>query len=208
MITRSQKGISLFRKKDPSHLDFPVKSREVKDVTGAGDTVLAMITIALASKLSIEESIELANIAAGIAIEHLGCTCVYLSEVAQYLLKDKVDNKILNENDLFAVQKALEGKKLTLLRIDKKQGLSTTFFTHIKKLSKESQDEKFMIYLVGIAPDEDFISFLSSIDAIDFIITDSPNLPSLVEQINPSQAYTLNNDGTLSRLPYPKTVLI
>jgi D-beta-D-heptose 7-phosphate kinase/D-beta-D-heptose 1-phosphate adenosyltransferase len=47
MITRSEAGISLF-KRDGGRLDFPVRSKEVKDVTGAGDTVLAMISVALA----------------------------------------------------------------------------------------------------------------------------------------------------------------
>ena len=54
MITRSEEGITLFEK-NKTRYDFPVKSREVKDVTGAGDTVLAMTTMTFASELHLKE---------------------------------------------------------------------------------------------------------------------------------------------------------
>ena len=66
--------------------------REVKDVTGAGDTVLAMLTCALSNGLSIDEAILLSNAAAGIAIERFGCARVSLSELARRLLEYDVIN--------------------------------------------------------------------------------------------------------------------
>ncbi|MEX1012552.1 MAG: D-glycero-beta-D-manno-heptose-7-phosphate kinase [Waddliaceae bacterium] len=80
VITRSEKGISLFRPNAEAKF-FPAKNREVKDVTGAGDTVLATISVALANGFSIEEAIALANIAAGIAVEGLGCQHVTLDQM-------------------------------------------------------------------------------------------------------------------------------
>src|SRR5262249_30689176 len=62
MITRSEEWISLFFP-DGRRQDFPVRAREVKDVTGAGDTVLAMLSCGMANDLPIEESIQLCNIA-------------------------------------------------------------------------------------------------------------------------------------------------
>ena len=59
--------------------------KEVKDVTGAGDTVLAVICAAYANGLPISQAAELANIAAGIAIEHIGCARVTVSELTQRL---------------------------------------------------------------------------------------------------------------------------
>lgn len=71
LITRSKEGISFFQR--DIRKDFPAYVREIKDVTGAGDTVLAVITAALANSLSFDEAIPLSNIAAGLAIEQLGC---------------------------------------------------------------------------------------------------------------------------------------
>lgn len=82
IITRSQEGISLVET-DLSHKHFPVSSQEVRDVTGAGDTVLAVIAYAMAKGLSKEEAIEVGNIAAGIAIRQVGCAQVSLQEILE-----------------------------------------------------------------------------------------------------------------------------
>jgi D-beta-D-heptose 7-phosphate kinase/D-beta-D-heptose 1-phosphate adenosyltransferase len=86
MVTRSKEGISVFQR-DKIRQDFPAHVHEVKDVTGAGDTVLAIITAALANRLSIAEAAKLANIAAGIAIERVGCARISLSDLAARLVE-------------------------------------------------------------------------------------------------------------------------
>ncbi len=81
MITRSSEGISLFDHScNESH--FPAQVHEVKDVTGAGDTVLAVITAALANNLPLEEAAHLANRAAALVIEHIGCARVTLTDLS------------------------------------------------------------------------------------------------------------------------------
>jgi rfaE bifunctional protein kinase chain/domain len=70
LITRSEAGISIFDSQG-TRSDFPVRSKEVKDVTGAGDTVLAMICLGVANNLSTDVVVELANIAAGLSIQSL-----------------------------------------------------------------------------------------------------------------------------------------
>lgn len=95
MVTRSEDGISLFYQ-DGKREDYPVKIREVTDVTGAGDTVLAMLTIAMASGLSISEATQLSNIAAGVAISRFGCARITLSDLARCLLSDDVENKVFD----------------------------------------------------------------------------------------------------------------
>lgn len=55
LITRSEKGMSLF-KKDGSHHHVPTQALHVADVSGAGDTVIATLTLALAAGASIEEA--------------------------------------------------------------------------------------------------------------------------------------------------------
>lgn len=91
LITRSEEGISLFHR-GGERRDFPVRVREVKDVTGAGDTVLAVLSLGIANHLDLSCTIQLANLAAGIAIERIGCVQVGLAELA----------KRIEEWDLFA----------------------------------------------------------------------------------------------------------
>ncbi|MCH9627796.1 MAG: Bifunctional protein HldE [Chlamydiales bacterium] len=76
MITRAKEGISIYSRHDCVRHDFPAQVHEIKDVTGAGDTVLAVVTAALVNQLPLAEAAHLANLAAGIAIERIGCARV------------------------------------------------------------------------------------------------------------------------------------
>ncbi|NVN98261.1 MAG: bifunctional D-glycero-beta-D-manno-heptose-7-phosphate kinase/D-glycero-beta-D-manno-heptose 1-phosphate adenylyltransferase HldE [Geobacteraceae bacterium] len=80
LITRSEAGMSLFRPSaDPLHI--PTVAREVYDVTGAGDTVLALLSLGLASGLSLDDSSKLANTAAGIVVGKLGTSTLKPAEI-------------------------------------------------------------------------------------------------------------------------------
>jgi len=206
MITRSEEGITLFEK-DKKRMDFPVKSREVKDVTGAGDTVLAMITMTIASQLDLTEGLELSNVAAGIAIERVGCARVSLSEIAECLLKTNVNNKVFDESHLFALEQALQGKKLTILGINSEEGISSALFAYIQKFSKQNSNERLMIYLIDSDPDPHFTSLLSSLHEVDFIVIQSDSLASLSERIHPFQVYTLDKEG-LSAVDHTHALLV
>jgi D-beta-D-heptose 7-phosphate kinase/D-beta-D-heptose 1-phosphate adenosyltransferase len=75
LITRGHEGMSLFRR-DGRVRYFPTAAREVFDVTGAGDTVVATCALALASRSSHEEAAVLANLAAGIVVGEVGTFAV------------------------------------------------------------------------------------------------------------------------------------
>lgn len=71
LLTRSEKGMSLFEKNgDITHI--PTNARNVADVSGAGDTVIATLTAMLASGASIKEAAALANYAGGIVCGEVG----------------------------------------------------------------------------------------------------------------------------------------
>ena len=88
ILTRSRDGISIFSRMG-SRQDFPAPLHEVKDVTGAGDTVLAVITAALANAMNLTDAARLANVAAGIAIEKVGCARISLADLSARLLEIK-----------------------------------------------------------------------------------------------------------------------
>lgn len=189
LITRSEAGISLFHK-NGKRIDFPVRSKEVKDVTGAGDTVLATVSLALANGLDIQHGAQLANIAAGMAIERLGCARISLSELAERLLEFDVDNKVFDEEHLFALQQSLKDKKCTVLALESHQGMTHAIFKTIRKLSKKAR-HKLIIYVRDTSPDEEFISFLSSISEVDFIVLKCESLKNLCEILRPEAVFLM-----------------
>lgn len=85
LVTRSEKGMSLLRRQQPA-LHLPTEAREVFDVTGAGDTVIATLTAALAAGESLERAVRLANIAAGLVVGKLGTATVSRAELAAALV--------------------------------------------------------------------------------------------------------------------------
>lgn len=193
IITRSESGISFFNKSG-QRFDFPVRSKEVKDVTGAGDTVLSMISVALANKLDIKYGAQLANIAAGMAIERLGCARINLSEMAVRLLEYDVENKIFDEEHLFALQHALKGKRYTVLGLDSKKGMSTALFRSLRKLSSRDTEKKLIVYVRDNDPDEEFVSLLSSLSEVDFIVLKCESLKNLCDIIHPHQVFIIEDD--------------
>lgn len=66
---------------DKEPLYFKSTAREVYDVSGAGDTVIATLAAAVASKISYPDAVELANIAAGIVVGKIGSQPVNLDEL-------------------------------------------------------------------------------------------------------------------------------
>jgi D-beta-D-heptose 7-phosphate kinase/D-beta-D-heptose 1-phosphate adenosyltransferase len=83
LVTRSQDGMTYVSgdpKAEPLH--FEAVAREVFDVSGAGDTVVAVLAAALGRGLPIADGIELANAAAGIVVGKMGTAVAYASELA------------------------------------------------------------------------------------------------------------------------------
>lgn len=80
MVTRSEKGITVISR-DGKVWNNPATAQEVFDVSGAGDTVAAAFLTAIAGKLSIRTSLQIANAAAGIVVTKVGTYPVHRSEL-------------------------------------------------------------------------------------------------------------------------------
>jgi D-beta-D-heptose 7-phosphate kinase/D-beta-D-heptose 1-phosphate adenosyltransferase len=82
LITRSERGMTLLaRGRAPLHL--PTRAQEVFDVTGAGDTVVAMLATALGAGVPLAEAVALSNFAAGVVVAKVGTATVTLAELEQ-----------------------------------------------------------------------------------------------------------------------------
>ncbi len=83
LISRGEQGMSLYRGRTVRH--FATAAREVFDVTGAGDTVIAVASLVLAAGGSLEEAAFLANCAAGVVVGKVGTATVSAAELREAL---------------------------------------------------------------------------------------------------------------------------
>jgi D-beta-D-heptose 7-phosphate kinase/D-beta-D-heptose 1-phosphate adenosyltransferase len=88
LITRGEEGMTLFERGNGRITHIPTKAKEVYDVTGAGDTVIATLTLALAVGASYEEAARIANHAAGIVVSKLGTATVTPAELIDNIISD------------------------------------------------------------------------------------------------------------------------
>lgn len=100
LITRGKQGMMLVHKNHPP-VNLLAQVRQVYDVTGAGDTVIAVIAASLAGQLNMKHAATLANLAAGIVVKKLGTSVVTLPELRRELQKANDSHVgILTEKDL------------------------------------------------------------------------------------------------------------
>jgi rfaE bifunctional protein kinase chain/domain len=83
MVTRSEEGMSLFTATETRH--EPTRAREVYDVSGAGDTVIATLSLMVAAGASLASAMRVANHAAGIVVGKLGTAVVHREELLESL---------------------------------------------------------------------------------------------------------------------------
>jgi rfaE bifunctional protein kinase chain/domain len=89
LVTRSEEGMSYIGR-DGRSLHMPARAREVYDVTGAGDTVIATIGCAVAAGADIEDVLHLANVAAGVVVGKLGAETASPQEILHELAVEEV----------------------------------------------------------------------------------------------------------------------
>ena len=189
MVTRSEAGISLFNDSG-KRFDFPVHAKEVKDVTGAGDTVLAMLAHATANQLSYEEAAQLCNVAAGIAIEHVGCARITLSDLALRLFEHNMSHKVFDQEHLFVLKEVLKRKPFSLVVLSQVDQLSHALYQSLKKIAKES--ESLLVYIDDVEARETFIEMLASLREVSFIVLHLDSLKSLCQCSAPIAIYAFD----------------
>ena len=87
VITRGEEGMALFEPNQEPYL-VPTVAREVYDVTGAGDTVIGTMALAMAAGVGVKEAARLANHAAGIVVGKVGTATVTREELAREIKKN------------------------------------------------------------------------------------------------------------------------
>ena len=196
ILTRSEDGISLIDKKGDKK-DFPALKKEVIDVSGAGDTVVATIAVFMGLNYDMEEICKLSNIAASVVVSKFGTSTVSYEEM-QNIIEDSYNDKILNINKLGEVVKKLKGK-------NKKISFTNGCFDllHAGHIDSLTQAKSYGdILVVGVNSDasvkknkginrpiiqENFrLMMLSSLECVDYLVLfDDDTAENLVKIIKP-----------------------
>ena len=193
IVTRSSQGITLFGRGE-ERFDFPVKVHEVNDVTGAGDTVLAVLAMVYAADLGLREGISLANIAASIAIERVGCACVSPSEIAERILNIQI-GKIFDEDHLFLLEKVLRDKKLIIIfASNMKEGYALSLLSKIQTMTLGEKDERLIVCLSQEHRKSDSTSLIASLHKVDYVLLKSNGFSNLLGKIRPTRVYIFEED--------------
>ncbi len=115
IITRGADGIALFDENEQLTL-LPTSARETFDVTGAGDTFVAWLTLGIAAGLTAEDAAKLGNLAAGVSVGRNGPAVVSPLDVRQALAPGRLGQKLISEDDLGKLGEELRrrGKRIVL----------------------------------------------------------------------------------------------
>jgi len=198
LITLSEDGIAIY---DNDLKIFPTVAKEVFDVTGAGDTVIASIAYAISAGKSIDDTCAFANLAAGVVVGKIGSATVTMNEVEEYeasLHKSTSDAHIKNFKDIKSIVNRcrLNGKKVVFTN----GCFDILHVGHVKylQIAKSFGD----ILIVGLNSDasvsrlkgpsrpvniaDDRAYLLAALEAVDFVVPFSEDTPfELIKMIQP-----------------------
>lgn len=198
LITLSEFGIATY---DENFRIYPTTTKEVFDVTGAGDTVLASIGFALSCNIKFENIIKFANLAAGVVVGKIGSASATLDEIIEYessLNHSFSDQNIKTQKDILTISQKYreEGKKIIFTN-----GCFDLIHSgHIKYL--ENAKEFGDILIVGLNSDQsvkllkgnnrpinsenDRAYILAALKAVDYVVIFDDETPyELIKIIKP-----------------------
>lgn len=198
LITLSEQGIAIF---DDELTIKPTVAREVYDVTGAGDTVIASIAFALGNNLDIKDAIYFANLAAGVVVGKIGSATTTLDEIYEYEYSLHKSNstshiKTFDEIKTLASKLHSQGKKIVFtngcfdilhvghvkyLEVAKSYGdvliLGLNADSSVKKLKGPTRP---------INTQDDRAYILASLESVDYVVIFEEETPyELIKLIKP-----------------------
>lgn len=198
LVTRSEKGMLLLEA-DMEPVFLSTQAREVFDVTGAGDTVIAMLAGAIASGQSLTSSAALANVAAGLVVRKIGVAAVTPGEISVALHERGQGGRGplgVNELKLVAAQSRERGERIIMTNgcFDVLHAGHVAYLEEAKSLGDRLivavNDDASVRRLKGdtrpINTLEDRLLVLAGLAAVDWVIPFSGDTPaSLIAEVLP-----------------------
>ena len=199
LITLSEQGVAIY---DNNLRIHPTVAREVFDVTGAGDTVLASLGFAIASNYEIDEAVEFANLAAGLVVGKIGSATASIEEINQYedsLKRPAIDKKIINLDQIALISKDLRSSDKKVIFTNGCFDVLHAGHVYYLETAKSYGD----ILIVGINSDRsvtalkginrpinlqhDRAYLLAAIEVVDYVIIFDEDTPyNLIKAVKPN----------------------
>ena len=198
LVTRSEKGMVLFQR-DCEPFVQATHAREVYDVTGAGDTVIATMATALAAGSDLVEATQIANLAAGLVVRKLGTATTSVKEIQSEMLKHApLKRGVMDEDSLLHL---IQEAKAADERIVMTNGCFDILHAgHVAYLSKAAELGDRLVVAVNTdesvrqlkGPDRPIntvmqrMAVLSGLESVDWVVPFSEQTPArLIEQCLP-----------------------
>ena len=195
ITTRSSNGISVVTDVG-RFFHLPSEAKEVFDVSGAGDTVLAYLSSSISKGHSLESSIKTSNVAAGLAVAKFGTSVVSMDEIDN--IKQIKNNKLITKQDISKILKDYDSEKIIGFTNGCFDLLHTGHISYLK-----SAKQKCDILILGLNSDEsikklkgknrpivelkDRVEILSSFPFVDKIVVFEEVTPiKLIKKIKPN----------------------
>jgi len=199
LITMSEQGIAIY---DDAFRVKPTITKEVFDVTGAGDTVLSSLGFAIACNSNIDEAVEFSNLAAGVVVSKIGSATATLNEIIEHessLNKSTSDKHIKNLNEIAQLSVELKAKNRKIVFTN--GCFDILHLGHIKYLEKAKSlgdtliiglnSDRSVSTLKGdarpINPQNDRAYILAAIEVVDHVVIFDEDTPyNLIKKIQPN----------------------
>lgn len=198
LLTKSNEGMTLYSSNGEAS-EHPVKSEDVVDVTGAGDTALAALTHSWACNVPPAQCAHWANCAAGIAIKHLGCAQIDLEEILHALTLSFIDRKYLGSFALSSLNNLAKDVQIIVIALEVRQLKLRHLQRIVEKVSsaaaQRDESEKIALYCGAHALDERILHLLASTGEIDLLLQDKSALQALIESKQCAKLYTWQSEG-------------
>tara|TARA_B110000008_G_scaffold279621_1_gene327541 strand:+ start:5510 stop:6934 length:1425 start_codon:yes stop_codon:yes gene_type:complete len=198
LITLSEQGVAIF---DDKLRIYPTVAREVFDVTGAGDTILASLGFALSLNKSVDEAVKFANLASGVVVGKIGSATATINEIISYessINKSNSEEHIKNWDEIVAIINEL---KHTNCKIIFTNGCFDILHVgHIKYLEKAKSFGDVLILGLNsdnsikrikgdnrpINSEKDRAYILASLEVVDYLVIFDQDTPyELIQLIKP-----------------------
>jgi D-beta-D-heptose 7-phosphate kinase/D-beta-D-heptose 1-phosphate adenosyltransferase len=198
LVTRGEHGMTLFRASE-APLTLPAEAREVFDVTGAGDTVIALLAAGLAAGLPMDAAAGLANLGAGIVVGKIGVATVTRSELLLELHRKGRGGRgavELAELEMLVAESKARGERIVMTNgcFDILHAGHVSYLEQAKALGDRLivavNDDASVARLKGptrpINPLEDRMAVLAGLAAVDWVVPFSEDTPAaLIARIVP-----------------------
>lgn len=199
LITRGAEGMTYVCQTDENTFHLPAIAEEVYDVTGAGDTVIAVVAASYVAGMSMREAVRLANLAAGVVVRKMGTAPISLQELQKTLsIQHPTKSGIMQVNELSKIVAAAKtaGEKIVFTN----GCFDILHLGHIRYLQEARalgdrlivavNDDASVKRLKGstrpINNLESRMEMLAALEMVDWVVSFSENTPlEVIKQLRP-----------------------